>query len=300
MGKKGHSVTVDIPRPGEDRPAWSRVGVVAAIAFAVGIAWPSLLGVRIGPDVPGKHDKAEPVPAEPEASAEDEAGVPEGRLPSAPAGRAVTKHQTVNVSDGKLVGCRDKDKKKVDSCGTLKFDRIAKPKLAELAKCPSALGLDGELSIGFEIDFEGKKVTVLKGEDTTLPTSTVRGVLACAAEEFGEAELHKVAHTHRYYTVFYDAEFLPPGTPIEEDGADDEKGTPAEAAGAESEGDGTKGMASVSWDTALLRKQPKDGEITARLMRGTRVKLLDRQDDWYRVDAGMATGWVHKQAIGMD
>lgn len=291
MPKKPQPLTVDIPKPGRDNPVWSRVGVIAAVGFAIGVAWPKLLGFTIGPEVPGKNTPAKAVTAAPTAAPAAPKAQPQG--PEAP---KVSNKQRVEVGEAKLVGCRDKDKKQVDKCGTLKFDRVAKSKLASLAKCPSALGLEGDLSIGFEIDFEGNKVTVLKGEDTTLPSSTVRGVLKCAAEEFGEAPLHKVTHTHRYYTVFYTVQFFPPGTPLEAPKPPEEA---AEAAG-DKDDESTQGMATVSWDTALVRKKPKDGEVVSRLMRGTRVKVLERQDDWFRIDAGMATGWVYKQAIGMN
>jgi len=290
MPKKPQPLTVDIPKADRENPTWSRVGVIAVVGFAIGIAWPKLLGLSIGPDAPGKNKPvaaASPAAVAPKATASPQ---PEG--PNAP---KVSNKQQVEVGPSKIVGCRDKDKKKVEKCGTLKFDRIAKNKLAELAKCPSALGLEGELSIGFQIDFQTNKVTVLKGKGTTLPSSTVRGVLKCAVDEFGEAPLHKVSHTYRYYTVFYAVQFFPPGTPLEteEDAAD------ASAKKGDDKKD-AQSMATVSWDTALVRKQPKSGEIVSRLMRGTRVKVLERQGDWFRIDAGMATGWVYKQAIGMN
>jgi hypothetical protein len=38
--------------PSADAPSWSRVGVIAALGFIVGVAWPRLVGVRLGPSLP--------------------------------------------------------------------------------------------------------------------------------------------------------------------------------------------------------------------------------------------------------
>jgi hypothetical protein len=40
------------PSPSADAPSWSRVGVIAALGFIVGVAWPRLAGVRLGPSLP--------------------------------------------------------------------------------------------------------------------------------------------------------------------------------------------------------------------------------------------------------
>ena len=43
------------------------------------------------------------------------------------------------------------------------------------------------------------------------------------------------------------------------------------------------------------------GAVVARILRGTRVVVTGRKDDWYRVkyDAKGSEGWVFKTAIGM-
>src|SRR5580658_2919615 len=43
---------VEAPPPAADTPSWTRVGVIAAIGFVVGVAWPRLAGVRLGPSLP--------------------------------------------------------------------------------------------------------------------------------------------------------------------------------------------------------------------------------------------------------
>jgi hypothetical protein len=43
---------VEAPAGAADTPSWTRVGVIAAIGFVVGVAWPRLAGVRLGPSLP--------------------------------------------------------------------------------------------------------------------------------------------------------------------------------------------------------------------------------------------------------
>ena len=52
MAKSERPLTVDIPRPGSDQPAWSRVGIIGVLGFVLGIVWPRVAGVKIGPAVP--------------------------------------------------------------------------------------------------------------------------------------------------------------------------------------------------------------------------------------------------------
>jgi Bacterial SH3 domain len=56
-------VVVQVPGPAQDRPSWKRVGVIAAAGFVVGIAWPRLAGVRLGPSLPDGPSAAASAPA---------------------------------------------------------------------------------------------------------------------------------------------------------------------------------------------------------------------------------------------
>jgi hypothetical protein len=156
------------------------------------------------------------------------------------------------------------------------------------------------MAIGFNLDFQKKEVQVVKGKKTSLPNSTVQGILQCAAREFTNVSLDEVPNKHRRYTVFYTAAFYPPGKePQGEAKPGSEDGDSEAAAGSTTSESEASGLATVNWDTALVRKDPKDGDVVARLVRGTRVKIVGRQNDWYKIEHGSATGWVHRAAIGL-
>lgn len=312
MAKQDEQLKVEIPRPADETPVWSRVGVIAAVGFLIGIAWPRLAGVRIGPTAPdddrtqaSAQASADPNAARAEPSAAPQAAnaAPSGSADSpaaAPAPAAPNNRQTVVVGPGKITRCWDKRNKKVEDCGHLQFDPIATPKLKELEKCQAALGLEGKMQIGFNVDFQKKEVQVTKGKKTSLPTSTVQGILQCAAREFSNVSLEDVPHAHRRYTLFYTATFYPPGkAPEGEGGAKPNEGDEEPAAGKTTSETEASGMATVNWDTALVRKEPRDGDVVARLVRGTRVKIVGRQNDWYKVEHGSTVGWVHRAAVGL-
>ena len=71
------------------------------------------------------------------------------------------------------------------------------------------------------------------------------------------------------------------------------------AAGKTTSETGESGSGVVSWDTAPIRKEPKTGDVVMRAVKGTRVKILAKQNDWYRVEVGSKTGWVYRGAIGL-
>jgi hypothetical protein len=301
MAKQDPSLKVEIPRPADDQPAWSRVGIIAALGFVVGVAWPRLAGVKIGPSAPDddRPAAAAVATAAPSAAPEASAAAPSPSGTAAPGAESGNRQQVV-VGPGKITRCFDKKNKKVDDCGQLQFDPVALPKLRELAKCPSAIGLEGKVSIGFNLDFQKKEVQVTKSKKTSLPTSTVQGILQCAAREFTNVSLDEVPNKHRRYTVFYTAAFYPPGKqPEGEAKPGSDEGEEEAAAGATTSESEASGLASVNWDTALVRKEPKDGDVVARLVRGTRVKIIGRQNDWYKIEHGSAAGWVHRAAIGL-
>jgi hypothetical protein len=304
MAKPERPLTVDIPRPGTDQPVWSRVGIIGIAGFVLGIAWPRVTGVRLGPAVPAD------LAAKVEASSSSSPRVARrGTGSTAPvassSGSAETtdappgKHQElVMVGPGKITKCWDKKDKKIDDCEKLLFDPIAVKRLRELARCPSALGLSGKMSIGFEVNFDKKDVQIKNRKGSTLPASTIGGIIACAAREFATVPLDEVPHKHRRYNLVYGLTFYPPGK-HPEGAAPAEPGDDSPAAGSTTSESEATGSATIAWDTALLRKDPKDGEVVARIVRGTRVKIIGKQNDWYKIESGTKAGWVYRGAIGL-
>ncbi len=290
LARKDKPLQVELPRAKDDRALTSKVGLVAALGFIVGVAWPRLFGIEVGPTAPGGGDrppaaapatpqsaKAPASATEPQASAATSATEPEDAAPS--------NKQTAVVGDGTVRSCRNKKGDKLDDCGKLALDRLVKPRLAELSTCPSAIGLEGKLKIGIAVNFDKNDVVVVEDEKSSLPSSTVRGVMSCAGKELEGIDLEKLTHTHPRYTVAYEISFLPPGQ------------TPEDAA-AKGEEQEAQSRATVTWEKALVRETEKEGKVIARLPQGTRVKILEEKDDWFKIESGKTKGWVYRQAIG--
>jgi hypothetical protein len=310
MAKSERPLTVEIPRPGADQPVWSRVGIIGVVGFVVGIAWPRLAGVKVGPAVPADlraqvEGSATPAPHAPGSAAPAEAGASSGSDADAGDDAPPPENQEmVVVGPGKIVRCSDKKDKKIDDCEKLLFDPLAVKRLRELSRCPSAAGLTGKMTVGFEVDFGKKEVGVKhRKKGTSLPSSTVAGILQCTAREFGNVSLEEVPHKHRRYTLEYALTFYGPGKHPEGAAlavpAGPDAGDADPAAGSTTSEAEASGSAIVAWDTALLRKDPKDGEVVARLVRGTKVKIAGKQGDWYKIESGAKTGWVYRGTIGL-
>jgi hypothetical protein len=309
MAKQERPLEVEIPRPGSEKPAWSRVGIIGVAGFVIGIAWPRVAGIKVGPSVPSDlAAKMEATATPPGSAASLAAGTPPSPSGSAAspslAGTAESaagqNQQLVVVGAGKIIRCYDKKDKKIEDCEKLLFDPIAVKKLKELSKCPSAIGLEGKMTVNFEVNFDKKEVQVGRAKKgaTTLPSTTVNGILQCAAREFANASLEEVPHKYRRYSLAYALTFYPPGKRPEsaEDGKSAEESGPA--AGSTTDETEASGTAVVTVDTALLRKEPKSKEKVGRLVRGTKVKLLGRQNDWYKVEADSNVGWIYRSVIG--
>jgi hypothetical protein len=292
---KEPALRVDIPSAKDDRAFTPKVGLIATVGFVVGIAWPRLLGVHVGPDVPGGGgDKARAAAAAPAGSAASSssagAAADEDAAESVDAADGPTNKETIVVGAGEVTACKNKKGEKVDECGKLALDRVTKTRLGELSKCPAALGLEGTMTIGVVVNFEKNDLLVVEGKKSALPTSTVRGVLACAGKELDGLELEKVPHTHARYTVEYALTFYPPGKSPPEPAAPGE--APAEPAAA------GLGTARVVWEKGLLRESPENGKVSSRIPQGTRVTILEEQKGWYLVEAGKKKGWLAAGAIG--
>jgi hypothetical protein len=316
MAKSERPLTVEIPAPGSDQPVWSRVGIIGVLGFVVGIAWPRVAGIKIGPAVPADLRAQVEASASPSAPRSPATSARPGDAP-APSASASTSasadpdapppsnQEMVVVGPGRIAKCSDKKDKKIDDCEKLLFDPVAVKRLRELSHCPSALGLTGKLTLAFEVDFGKKEVSVKRAKKGgSLPSSTVTGIVHCAAKELANVSLEEVPHKHRRYTLEYPLTFYGPGKHPEaggtEGGATPEGGGDADpAAGATTNEAEASGTATVAQDTVLVRKEPKDGEVIARLVRGTKVKILGKQSDWYKIESGGKVGWVYRGTLGL-
>lgn len=300
MARKEAPLDVRIPSPAEDRPVLSRVGIVAIVGFAIGIAWPKLVGVKLGPDAPGSRDPepaAATAPAAPEPSTSAAAAPAEAPAEGDAAGP--TNKQRAVLTSLTLERCREAKGKKREGqgdggCAPIAAERWIEPRVRSLATCPSSIGLEGDLAIELDLDFEKKAIRVDQAGKSAFPTSTVRGVLKCAGDEMETLELDKIAHTQPRVTLVAKVTFVPPGKALEKPAA------PGEAEAADGAGEAGLGSATVTWEKALLRDAPKDGKVVARVPQGSRVKILEQRDDWYLVSPpkGDTKGWVYRQAIG--
>jgi Bacterial SH3 domain len=299
--EKRQAVKVEVPGSGDDGVKFARIGIIAAVGFAIGIAWPRLAGVKLVPSVP--------VPAAAEASARELTGAPAEvkppgaeATPAAPATAAPEQPppERILVSDVQVASCRDERGKRGQTCDRVDFDRVAREHLRELGACPGTDAAAGVLSLGFDLDFGTDKIkNIHSGKSSSLEEQQVERFLACARERFSNVSLVGIAHEQRAYTLFYRLELLPPSGPVKSAKASE----PAAAeSAAEAEATPASGRATVSWDVALVRSAPaRDGEVRARVLSGTRVVVTGKAGDWFRIkyDARGNQGWVFRTAIGM-
>ncbi|HEY3822502.1 MAG TPA: SH3 domain-containing protein [Polyangiaceae bacterium] len=297
-------LTVQIPGPAEDRPSWTRVGVIAAIGFVVGVAWPRLAGVRLGPSVPEVATASAAAPASPDQVA----ALPTGAAPAAPGSTtlpaavvapapAAPAPATVNVAvgHGVVFGCKtsDGDSLKGGDCGSLPgLDGIVMPRLRKLAECPEAVGASGKLHLVLHIDFPrgGIGVDLGRGHGVSSPDA----LLACAKTAMTGAAPAGVAHDNPRYSVAYSVTFTG-------EGASAPSASAASARPAAGGGDATEGTAQVVWEVAIVRDAPKTGKVVARLQHGAELHLGPVKDGWYPVKFGDGftnDGWVYRGAIG--
>jgi hypothetical protein len=299
VARREQALKVEIPTSDADRLKLGRVGLLAFGGFVLGIAWPRLAGVTLVPSPP--LDEQTQAAAEPPA---DESAAPAAAAPPASAAAAPVAPAppptadvlVVQVGKATITSCRDA-RGRTEQCGAADFDSVLRAPLEALSGCRAAGGARGTLSLGFEVDFENKKISDLKsGKSTTLGNQTTGALTACAKERLDTVKLDGVAHDHPEYTVYYSIEISP-----------NEGQTAAAAAeptsAATSEGDivAASGRATVSWQVALIRAEPKEGEVVARVLNGTRVVVTGRKGEWYRVkyDAKGNEGWVYRTAIGL-
>jgi hypothetical protein len=307
LAERRQPLKIEVPSSKDDNVRYGRVGIIVAVGFVVGILWPRLAGIKLVPSAPtpAGEGSAEPVAeAKPGASGTAKrtevvttalpapATTPEPTAKPAPAEEI--KEERLRINEPQFVSCRSKQNEKVE-CDSIEIDTVARARLQTLRACEGTERVQGVLSLGLDLDFTTESVKRLSlGKSNTIPERPAKLLLACARAEFDKVSLTGIKHEHATYSVFYKIEFLPPG----------EKAGDAAAGGAEGGSDVTEasGRATVSWDVALVRSEPKkDGTVVARVLQGTRVIVSGRRGDWYRVkyDAKGNQGWVFRTAIGM-
>jgi hypothetical protein len=309
---------VQVPAPGDDRPSWVRVGVIAVVGFAIGVGWPRLVGARIGPSLPEDTAATTASPAsraEAPAPATAGAAAPISSVSSTPAspaaapgGTSAASPPAVTVNHGVLLTCRDEGGQTlrgVTACGGLGgFDAIVQPKLRRLASCPAATSTtSGKLSVVFNLDFNTHRVATDVGKSSTVADG--EGFATCVKGAFQGVSLGALDHQNPRYTIAYSVTFAPtehsPAFPSPPSGPPDgvPVATVTEAPTAKPTSD--DGNVEVAWDVAIVRDAPHTGAVLARLPRGTKVRVESNQDGWYKIGySGPATGegWVYRGAIG--
>lgn len=304
-------LAVDVPKAADDRPAWIKVGVIAVVGFAVGVAWPRLSGIRLGPSAPGD------APPPPAASAPTPPRTSEPAAPAAPGNAPAVLASTppsvassapivsppagpphVVVSRGAIVSCKTEDGevlKGAGACGGLAgIDALVQPRIRRIHDCSAAEGASGKLSVTFYVDFSNNRLSVDIGKATNVPN--VESIGACVKQQFGGVSLGAMDHDHPRYTVNYQATLTLP-----------EPGSQAATPGTSSTGGGGTPVSmdaptsQVVWEVAIVRDSPRTGQVVARLQRGTKVRVGQGQENWYRVRYGNGftnEGWVYRGSIG--
>jgi hypothetical protein len=294
---KKERLEVEIPSAAEDKPRVVRVGLVVLGGAVVGVLWPWLTGAKLVPEPPGRDDRALALASAASAEAAASMAAP----PASHAVPAVTQTaaepeaatpKRLRVSKATVTSCRDSKDRRVEKCDELAFDRIALPRFAALENCPAAANARGMLSLGLDLELAGGKIgRIASGKSTTLPADTTDALVTCAKKEFEAASLEGLKHEHATYTVFYRIEFPPPDAPAA-----------ADSQTAQGDATAASGSVTVSWASAIIRDAPsKDARDMARVMSGTRMTVVARKGEWYRVkyDAKGNEGWVYRAAIGL-
>jgi hypothetical protein len=331
--RKPAQPSVEVPSPAADRPPWIKVGLIAAAGFVIGVAWPRLAGIHLGPATPPEaNPSAPPAASQPERSGSSlprafAESTPSSSFPAPPPQPSsvasapplsppVQEIPLVTVNRGVVLSCKTEEgeaKKGVTDCGPVAgFDGIAQPRLRRLAACPAALGANGKLSVVFNVDFPSNRVAVEVGKSSTV--GHVDGFAACVKPAFQGVSLGALDHQNPHYALFYSLVFSPKDT----------RGAPGAGSGAASPGslaggettplssaspssssvtatDAEAGTAQVIWEVAIVRDTPRTGQVLARLQRGTKLRLGPSQDGWYPVKYGndfSSEGWVYRGAIG--
>jgi hypothetical protein len=323
IGRSSRPLTVQLPPEGSDRPSWVKVGAIAIIGFTVGVVWPRLAGIRPGPSAPGDATASaasamrapDGPPPSSSAVASDTAAAATTSAPGADVAAVPLNNAppAILVTHGVALSCKTTDGEalKGQACGGAPaFDGLAQPRLKRLAHCPGAQGLSGKLAVVFSLDFTRNKINFSFGKNSTVPNKDTLD--QCLRMSLENVSLNAVPHDNPLYAMYYSVTFTPrdsvaasipvaSGGGANGAGAANAGGNPVGNANAAGDPESPSGTAQVGWEVAIVRDTPRTGQVVARLQRGTKVRVGNGQDGWYRVQFGndfASEGWVYRGAIG--
>jgi len=283
---------VHIPAPEADRPSWVRVGIVALVGFALGVAWPRIAGVKLGPAAPAEAVSAVAAAQRAAEAASAAAASASAAPPPATSAPPAAPVVTIDVGHAAILSCKneDGDSMKGRECGGLAgLDPLIQTRLKRLAQAPEAAQNPGKLNIVLGLDFKNNHISVTSGKSSTV--KDVASLKAFVAGEVKSMSLKPVDHQYDHYSVLY-VVHIATGAPEAAKSASPEPQTPAALPDNE---------AAVAWDTAIVRDAPHTGAIVAHLPRGTKVQLGTSQGGWYKIKYGpsfASEGYVYRGAIG--
>ncbi len=327
---RSEELAIEVPTATQDKPAWVKVGVIAAVGFVIGIAWPRLAGVRIGPNAPGESAAAASAshggraPDAPPASVTTKIASAPSSSVTAPAGTppsgttaAAAAPPSITVSKGHVLTCKtsDGETKKGKECGAVPgVDEIVRPRVRKIATCSGMEGQTGKFSLTANADFTSGRFWY----EVNTKSATVQNldaVQSCLKTVFHNTATTATPHEHARYTVVYTAQLAADDRDKVADKGDKgdkaDKGEPKAKAEPAEEKPSEKpdkpapaiasGEAEIAWDVGLVRDTPKTGALVARLPRGTKVKVGSSKDGWYQIKYGdgfASEGWLYRGAIG--
>ncbi len=287
--------TVQIPAPAADRPSWLRVGVIALIGFAIGVAWPKIAGVRLGPTAPAEALSAVAA-ASRAAEAASVAAIASVTPPPSAMTSAAPTQVTITVGRGAILSCKAEDGEalKGKDCGGLAgLDPLVQTRLKRLAQAPATSDNPGKLNVVLGLDFANNRISVESGKSSTV--KDVDSLKAFVAGEVKSMSLKSVDHTNARYSVLYVVNIQSGSEPTP---TSTTAGTPGTGTPGTSLPEGT---AAVAWETAVVRDAPHTGTIIGHLPRGTKVQLGASEGGWYKIKFGptfASEGYVYRGAIG--
>jgi hypothetical protein len=320
---RSEELAIEVPTPEKDKPAWVKVGVIAAVGFIVGIAWPRVAGVRLGPSAPSETAAASSArggraPDAPPASVTKAAPVPSASVaaPSAsaappPRAATVAAPPAIAIAKGLVLSCKttDGETKKGKDCGAVPgVDEIVRPRVRKIATCSGMEGQTGKFSLTANADFvSGRFWYEVNTKSATV--QNLDAVQACLKTVFHNTATTATPHEHSKYTVVYTAQLTPGADDKDKVATKDKDGAEKTEAKAKTEPAAEEkpapaaatGEAEVVWDVGLVRDTPKTGTLVGRLPRGTKVKVGSSKDGWYQVKYGDGfanEGWLYRGAIG--